>query len=219
MTARELRTAREGERMQRGIAWLLVVAVHLLLGSWLWNIARPLPGTRQDSRISLRWLEPAAMPAPALAPALPMASQQAARAPQRRSLAVPAPSAVSGPGEAALDPADSPAGRALDLALPAGSLNGGDGISAEGVAAKVLGRREVHAAFVPRRPPFRLRPQMSPKQKLQAISAFIGLWPPGYTVDPCELARKDMRYLQYADNARDREALREAVLEVSAGCP
>ncbi|WMJ68558.1 hypothetical protein [Stenotrophomonas sp. 24(2023)] len=196
-------------------AWSVVAGLHLLLGWWLMGSLRPAPGTREESRISLRWLMSEAAPPVAAPPSLPPASQAPARRPSSPPAARPVQGdtgAVDGPPPAAA------AGTTLDLALPAGSIDGGDGISAEGVATKVLGRREVHPAFQPRRPPFRLRPQMSPQQKLQAISRFLGLWPPGYMTDPCELARQDMGYLQNAVDPRDRDALREAVLEVSARC-
>lgn len=196
-------------------AWSAVIGLHLLLGWWLMGSLRPAPGKREDSRISLRWLmsEPR-VPVATDAPVLPPASLAPAR--QRPALAT----AQRVPVEtgAADSPVPAAPATALDLGLPAGSIDGGDGITAEGVATRMLGRRDVHPAFQPRRPPFRLRPQMSPQQKLQAISAFIGLWPPGYMTDPCQLARQDMRYLQNAVEARDRDALREAVLEVSALC-
>jgi hypothetical protein len=104
------------------------------------------------------------------------------------------------------------------LGLPAGSIDGGDGISAAGVAPRLIGRREVHPAFGPRRNYFRIRRQMSPEQIVHGVAQLLGLWPPGYTVDPCELGKQDMDYFQKAVEEADRDVLRAAVLQVSARC-
>ncbi len=104
------------------------------------------------------------------------------------------------------------------LDLPAGSIDGGDGISAAGVAPRLIGRREVHPAFGPRRNYFRIRRQMSPEQIVHGVAQLLGLWPPGYTVDPCELGKQNMQYFQNAVEEADRDLLRAAVLQVSARC-
>lgn len=106
----------------------------------------------------------------------------------------------------------------LILGLPAGSIDGGDGISAAGVAPRLIGRREIHPAFAPRRNYFRIRRQMTPEQILHGVAQLLGLWPPGYIVDPCELGKQDMDYFQNAVEEADRDMLRVAVLQVSARC-
>lgn len=90
--------------------------------------------------------------------------------------------------------------------------------SAAGVAPRLIGRREVHAAFAPRRNYFRIRRQMTPEQIVHGVAQLLGLWPPGYIVDPCELGRQDMDYFQNAVEEADRDLLRAAVLQVSARC-
>ena len=106
----------------------------------------------------------------------------------------------------------------LILGLPAGSIDGGDGISAAGVAPRLIGHREIHPAFAPRRNYFRIRRQMTPEQIVHGVAQLLGLWPPGYIVDPCELGRQDMDYFQNAVEEADRDMLRVAVLQVSARC-
>jgi len=106
----------------------------------------------------------------------------------------------------------------LNLQLPAGAVSGGDGIDAETVKRKLIGRRSVHPAFMERPPRFRMRPQMSPEQVLQGIGQLLGMWPPGYKVDPCELARQDAQYFEGAVDAQDREQLKAAWMTISARC-
>ncbi|MGG6344101.1 hypothetical protein ACQ5SA_12720 [Stenotrophomonas indicatrix] len=202
--------------LPRLAAWLVVLLVHMLMLLWLLHAGRIALVAHDGSRISLRWVPPEALPviprvvdtspplatprrdprSPALSPAA--AEQLTAHADQQRTVAVLA--------------------EPLNLGLPAGSIEGGDGISAEGLAAKLVGRREVHAAFVPRRHHFRIRRQMTPEQIVQGVAQLLGTWPPGYLVDPCRLGRQDMDYFQNAVEEMDRQLLREAVLQVSASC-
>jgi len=199
---------------QRATAWLLVVLLHAVLGWWLWQAGRLVPAGSEATRISLRWLPaaPAPQPQAIAAPALPPAAQIRAR-PTRRTVVAAPPLSVT---EVENDNDATPA--PLVLGLPAGSIDGGDGITAAGIAPKLIGRRDVHPAFAPRRNYFRIRRQMSPEQIVQGVAQLLGLWPPGYTVDPCELGRQDMGYFQGAVEERDREALRQAVQVVSARC-
>ena len=60
--------------------------------------------------------------------------------------------------------------------------------------------------------------KMSPEQIVHGVAQLLGLWPPGYIVDPCELGRQDMDYFQNAVEEADRDMLRAAVLQVSARC-
>ena len=69
---------------------------------------------------------------------------------------------------------ESPAMVPLALELPAGSIDGGDGISAAGVAPRLIGRREVHPAFGPRRNYFRIRRQMTPEQIVHGVAQLLG---------------------------------------------
>lgn len=73
-------------------------------------------------------------------------------------------------------------------------------------------------AFAPRRNYFRIRRQMTPEQIVHGVAQLLGLWPPGYIVDPCELGKQDMDYFQNAVEEADRDVLRAAVLQVSARC-
>ncbi len=82
----------------------------------------------------------------------------------------------------------------------------------------MIGRREVHAAFAPRRNYFRIRRTMTPEQIVHGVAQLLGLWPPGYIVDPCQLGKQDLDYFQGAVEEMDRQALRDAVLVVSARC-
>ncbi len=203
----------DSPKLPRMVAWLMVLLVHGLMAVWLLGSGRMTLPSDEAARISLRWLPPEQPAAVQPHPALPSAS--AAR-PAASTAPRPAPAAPTD----AIAPAseESPATAPLLLGLPAGSIDGGDGISAAGVAPRLIGRREVHPAFGPRRNYFRIRRQMSPEQIVHGVAQLLGLWPPGYTVDPCELGKQDMDYFQNAVEEADRDVLRAAVLQVSARC-
>ncbi len=203
----------DSPQLSRGVACLLVVLLHALLGSWLWRSGRIAPPPANEARISLRWL-PAA---PALPPPVSLRAEPAAASTARPARPQRLPSAA--PRVVAMERDEAPTTAPLSLGLPAGGIEGGDGITAAGVAPRLLGRREVHAAFAPRRNYFHMRPQMSPEQIVQGVAQLLGLWPPGYMIDPCELGKQDMAYFQGAVKDVDRQALRDAVAVVSARCP
>lgn len=203
----------DSPKLPRMTAWLVVLLVHGLMAVWLWGTARIVLRGDDGARISLRWLPPE-LPAPAPSP--PALSSTPVTRPAPAVKPRPAPVASA---EAAVPAAEAPTASApLILGLPAGSIDGGDGISAAGVAPRLIGRREVHPAFAPRRNYFRIRRQMTPEQIVHGVAQLLGLWPPGYIVDPCELGRQDMDYFQNAVEKDDRDLLRAAVLQVSARC-
>lgn len=198
------------------IAWALVIAVHALIGWWLLTTTRATLTRSDTHRMSVRWLPP---PPPASQPiALPSSPDVS---PMQRSLRVVSPlqHVVSAPDAATLvDIADPVASAPLDLRLRGDAVSGGDGIDAAALAPKLIGRRTVHAAFQERPRYFRMRPQMSPQQIIAGVAQFLGLWPPGYTDDPCGLGKQDLQYFQDAVDERDRQALRDAIHQVSASC-
>ena len=203
----------DSPKLPRMAAWLVVLLMHGGLALWLLDSGRIELRSGEGPRISLHWLPPEP-PAPVpQQPALPSAKMMrpAASMMPRPAPVAQAESALPAPGNVA---AVAP----LILSLPAGSIDGGDGISAAGVAPRLIGRREVHPAFGPRRNYFRIRRQMSPEQIVHGVAQLLGLWPPGYIVDPCELGRQHMDYFQNAVEEADRDMLRAAVLQVSARC-
>jgi hypothetical protein len=203
----------DSPKLPRMAAWLVVLLVHGLMLLWLWGSGRIVLRGDDDARISLRWL-PSELPAPA--PSLPALATGPVTRPAASVKRRPVPAAQA---ENALPAVEAAAAEApLILGLPAGSIDGGDGISAAGVAPRLIGRREVHPAFAARRNYFRIRRQMTPEQIVQGVAQLLGLWPPGYIVDPCALGKQDMDYFQNAVEEDDRELLRAAVLQVSARC-
>lgn len=203
----------DSPKLPRMAAWLVVLLVHGLMALWLLGNGRVTLRSDEAARISLRWLPPDQPAAVQPQPALPSAS--AAR-PAASTAPRPTPAA---PTDAIAPTSEEPPATApLMLDLPAGSIDGGDGISAAGVAPRLIGRREVHPAFGPRRNYFRIRRQMTPEQIVHGVAQLLGFWPPGYIVDPCELGRQDMDYFQNAVEEADRDMLRAAVLQVSARC-
>jgi len=203
----------DSPKLPRMAAWLVVLLVHGLMALWLLGSGRVTLRSDEAARISLRWLPPDQPAAVQPQPALPSAS---ATRPAASTAPRPTPAAPTD----AIAPAseEPPATAPLMLDLPAGSIDGGDGISAAGVAPRLIGRREVHPAFGPRRNYFRIRRQMSPEQIVHGVAQLLGLWPPGYIVDPCELGKQDMEYFQNAVEEADRDMLRAAVLQVSTRC-
>lgn len=203
----------DSPKLPRMAAWLVVLLVHGLMALWLWGSGRIVLRADDDARISLRWLPPEL---PALAPSLPALPSVPMTRPAASVRPRPAPIAQA---ETALPDEEAPTAEApLILGLPAGSIDGGDGISAAGVAPRLIGRREIHPAFAPRRNYFRIRRQMTPEQIVHGVAQLLGLWPPGYIVDPCQLGKQDMEYFQNAVDEDDRDLLRAAVLQVSGRC-
>ncbi len=203
----------DSPKLPRMAAWLVVLLVHGLMAVWLLGSGRMTLRSDGGARMTLYWLPPK-QPVPAQPrPAQPTA--EAAR-PAASTAPHPPPAAPTDASTPAFE--ESPAMAPLMLDLPAGSIDGGDGISAAGVAPRLIGRREVHPAFGPRRNYFRIRRQMTPEQIVHGVAQLLGLWPPGYIVDPCELGRQDMDYFQNAVEEADRDMLRAAVLQVSARC-
>lgn len=203
----------DSPKLPRLVAWLVVLLVHGVLALWLMGSGRIELRSDDGPRISLRWLppeRPRLMPQQPAMPSTPMARPAASVMPR------PAPAVQANTAPPAVD--EPTAAAALILGLPAGGIDGGDGISAAGVAPRLIGRREVHPAFAPRRNYFRIRRQMTPEQIVHGVAQLLGLWPPGYIVDPCELGKQDMGYFQNAVDEADRDLLRAAVLQVSARC-
>jgi hypothetical protein len=194
-------------------AWLVVLLMHGLMAVWLLGSGRMALRGDEAARISLRWLPPEQPAAVQPHPALPSASAARPAASTAPRLPPAAPTDAIAPASE-----EPPATAPLMLDLPAGSIDGGDGISAAGVAPRLIGQREVHPAFGPRRNYFRIRRQMSPEQIVHGVAQLLGLWPPGYIVDPCELGKQNMEYFQNAVEEADRDMLRAAVLQVSARC-
>lgn len=203
----------DSPKLPRMAAWLVVLLVHGLMAVWLLGSGRMTLRSDGGARMTLYWLPPK-QPVPAQPrPAQPTA--EAAR-PAASTAPRPPPAAPTDTSTPAFE--ESPAMAPLILGLPAGSIDGGDGISAAGVAPRLIGRREVHPAFGPRRNYFRIRRQMTPEQIVHGVAQLLGLWPPGYIVDPCELGKQDMEYFQNAVEEVDRDLLRAAVLQVSTRC-
>lgn len=198
------------------IAWALVIAVHVLIGWWLLTTTRATLARSDGHRTSVRWLPPPPPAAPSIA--LPK-SPDVAPAQRSRRVVSPLQPLVNAPdATVVVDIADPVANAPLDLRLRGDAVSGGDGIDAATLAPKLIGRRPVHAAFQERQRYFRMRPQMSPQQIIAGVAQFLGLWPPGYTDDPCELGKQDLQYFQDAVDERDRQALRDAIHQVSANC-
>lgn len=201
----------DSPRLPRAVACVVVVLLHTLLGAWLWQTGR-LGVVHGDAvRTSLRWLPPEPQAPPERAVLAPADAMQADARPSRQ----PARTA-SAPPRVESDSAPPPS--PLILGLPADSIEGGDGITAAGVTPRLIGRREVHPAFAPPRSYFRIRRTMTPEQIVHGVAQLLGLWPPGYIVDPCQLGKQDMAYFQGAVDEMDRQALRDAVQVVSARC-
>jgi len=193
-------------------AVVTVVAVHAALALWL---LQPRPPGPPDTgpRTSLRWLpRPPAVPPSMQAPhRLTPASGARVSTGSRSRRVSDQPLLTASPQT------DTPAPAPLNLTLAEDAV-GGDPSTADFFAQQPFRRLNQDPAFRHAPRYFRLKPQMSPKQVIQGVAGFLGFWPPGYEVDPCKLSRRDVNYFQNAVSARDRDALRTALLQESAHC-
>ena len=205
------RKSATASRWTQPTAIAVVIVVHgLMLGVLLRS---PAPSAAADEALlALYWLPkplPAPVPPPSTAP-LPSPVQAAAS----RRLPAPVATTPTPASHAAVDPLALPV--PLDLSVPS-SLTG-SGIDAGSLVPRVLGDREVHPAFQPRRERFRMKAGMTPEQIVQGIFQLIGAWPPGYIVDQCRLTRQQIDYLRNAVDEMDRDLLREALIRHGQAC-
>lgn len=205
------RKSATASRWTQPTAIAVVIVMHgLMLGMLLRS---PAPRVAADeARLALYWLPtplPAPVPPPATA-ALPSPAQAAAS----RRVRAPVAATPRPASHAAVDSLPEPV--PLDLSVPS-SLTG-SGIDAASLVPRVLGDRDVHPAFQPRRKRFRMKAGMTPEQIVQGIFQMIGAWPPGYMVDQCGLTRQQIDYLRNAVDEMDRDLLRESLIRHSQDC-
>ncbi len=150
----------DSPKLPRMAAWLVVLLVHGGLALWLLDSGRIELRSDDGPRILLRW-SPPELPTPVAAAHLALRTDDAASVMPR-----PAPVAQADSAQPAAENAAAVA--PLILSLPAGSIDGGDGISAAGVAPRLIGRREIHPAFAARRNYFPIRRQMTPSRSCMA---------------------------------------------------
>lgn len=198
-------------RWTQPTAIAVVIAVHgLMLGVLLRS---PAPGTTgEEARLQVYWLPrplPAPVPPPSSAPTPPALPVSGSR---RR----PAPLVVVPVATADAAPDRPDVSTPLDLSVPSSLI--GSGIEAGSLAPRILGARDVHAAFQPKPKRFRMKAGMTPEQIVHGIFQLIGAWPPGYTVDQCRLTRQQIDYLRNAVDEMDRDLLRESLIRHSQDC-
>lgn len=192
-------------------AAIVVILVHSGVALWLLQQRQP---SAHDSgiRTSLRWLPPRLPPPPAARAPGTSAQTINAHVPTSprplQSHAQPSPGNLQTP-----NPAPPP----LNLAIAEAAV-GGTALTADTFTNQPFRRLNDDPAFQHAPRYFRLKPQMSPRQVIQGVANFLGFWPPGYEVDPCKLSRRDVNYFQNAVSARDRDALRTALLQESVRC-
>lgn len=204
------RKSSPGLRWRHPCAIAVVIAVHGLL---LEVLLGPGPATwvdDEEGRLSVRWL-----PRPAPLPVLVIRD--------------PAPPAAARPAPPSVPPASSvvlPAAPPFPASPDAGPLNlhvpvlgpGSDGLGSATFAPRLIGRRDAHHAFDPPPKRFRMKRGLTPEQIVQGIAQALQMWPPGYVVDPCQLNTAQVDYFQNAVDERDRDLLREALIDQRQDC-
>ena len=66
---------------------------------------------------------------------------------------------------------------------------------------------------------FRMRKQISGKDVVEGASQLLGLWPPGYTTDPCPTIKRNIGELMTDTRAAARELLDQELQKQQSYCP
>lgn len=74
-----------------------------------------------------------------------------------------------------------------------------------------LERPSADLVSMPRQERFRMRRERTPEDVVKGVAQFVGLWPPGYTTDPCPEISREVTELSQAGDAESRRQLEIAV--------
>lgn len=113
-------------------------------------------------------------------------------------------SAPTGDGANAFPVDDGEARIAIDYRLWAASVHRIEFAAEQDVLAK--GRTEAAQPDM-----FRMRRAVTGRDIVKGFAMLAGLWPPGYTDDPCPMLRKTVEQLYNSDNGRDATFMKDAL--------
>jgi hypothetical protein len=65
---------------------------------------------------------------------------------------------------------------------------------------------------------FRMRKEISGKDVIEGAAQLLGLWPPGYTTDPCPRIRRNIEGLKSDTRPASRDLLTEELRRQQAFC-
>lgn len=199
---------------RRGLVFRAAVAalVALLHGGFylLFALGQPTvaPARARSEAVRVEFIvRPAPPPVAAVAPAPAAEVRPAAPASRRRKAPVPAPVPVA-------DAPDDVAQAPLDLEWRGGDAGAGEAGFPLGPppvpAGDALAAREADR--------FRMRRQLSGKDVIEGTAKALGLWPEGYTTDPCPRIRANIRGLMTDGRAAGRRALEEELRRQRLAC-
>ena len=83
---------------------------------------------------------------------------------------------------------------------------------------KILDDRIPHSLSMSEPDRFRMRKQISGKDVIEGTAQFLGLWPPGYTTDPCPKIKRNIGGLMSDTRPVARELLNEELRRQQAYC-
>ncbi|WP_152625100.1 hypothetical protein [Xanthomonas albilineans] len=149
---------------------------------------------------------------------MPLASKRASGKPKKSNNAnVPPPAPIHETEEYSTAPtAHSP--DQLILTLPTDPLKGnqsGDNID---FAPKIMAHHTSEKTFSSGPERLHMRTNLPPREVIAMVSKFIGLWPPGYTIDPCIIRKEEVDSLRDAVSGSDRAQLEEALRKENQVC-
>jgi len=110
--------------------------------------------------------------------------------------------------------------RPLELSLPpeAAIGNGAEHTGAADFRPKIMRHHGDDPEFSSPPERFRMRPNLPPRDVIAAVSKFIGLWPPGYTIDPCAISKEDVDSLRGSVSGSERAQLEDALRKENQTC-
>lgn len=184
----------------RPLAWGVVLALHVLYFVVLTTLPVPQQLDQTPDKEMLLVLLPPA-PEPIQTAQASAKGQTSESPPPSRATAAPR-GAQSSPANRESQPlALSQLETTLDLRLPEPGFGGAT------FKQDLTSKNRHRTPTAPKAERFRMREPITPEDVVKGTAQFLGLWPPGYTTDPCPEIQKSIEGLMADTSATGRRQL------------
>lgn len=197
----------DGFDFDRAAAMVVVVAMHVAFALMLMQPQKPSPASGNGALkvVFIEWRPPPAVEQASLEPTPTVRSSPAMSTPGATGLvAEMVTRSTQAPATAASGPTSPiPATDADDRwDMPVRLLpTGGE------FRRNPLERPPAELLAVPAPKRFRMREERTPEDVVKGVAQLVGLWPPGYTTDPCPAISRSVSMLSQSSDAASRRQL------------